>query len=133
MRFRNLEGLIDLPIDAVRHRFRNEDVLAVLPVTTDVTVREALLVATAFKLAVVTGDTDPESLHWMSRWASWDVVRLAVEEELGPAMDEQTYGLTIHVGGLVYQARLSGLAGQRALRDFVVVVQDRCETLTPVH
>jgi hypothetical protein len=65
----------------------------------------------------------------MSRWAPWDVVRLAVEEELAPATDGEAYGLTIHVGGLVLQARLPGLAGQRALRDFVVMVQARRETL----
>jgi len=131
MRFGDLEGLTSLPIERVRHRFRNEDVLAVLPVTADVADRDALLVATVFKLAVVTGDTDPESPHWMSRWAPWDVVRLAVEEELAPATDRETYGLTIHVGGLVLQARLPGPAGQRALRDFVVMVQARHEALVP--
>jgi hypothetical protein len=131
MRFGDLEGLTSLPIERVRHRFRNEDVLAVLPVTADVADRDALLVATALKLAVVTGDTDPESPHWMSRWAPWDVVRLTVEEELAPATDRETYGLTIHVGGLVLQARLPGLAGQRALRDFVVMVQARHEALVP--
>ena len=131
MRFGDLEGLTSLPIERVRHRFRNEDVLGVLPVTADVAERDALLVATAFKLAVVTGDTDPESPHWMSRWAPWDVVRLAHEQAHTPAADGEAYQLTIHVGGLVLQARLPGPAGQRALRDFVVIAQARREALAP--
>ena len=125
MRFGDLEGLTRLPIDRVRHRFRNEDVLAVLPVTADVAEREALLVATALKLAVVTAADHPESDQWMTQWASWHTVGLAVEGALAAATEEETYGLTVDVGGLTFHARLWGPDGQRALRDFVVAAQAR--------
>jgi len=125
MRFGDLEGLTSLPIDRVRHRFRNEDVLVVLPVTADVAECEALLVATAFKLAVVTAVEHPEGDQWMTQWASWDTVGLAVEGALAAATEEETYGLTVDVGGLTFHARLWGPKGQRALRDFVVAAQAR--------
>jgi hypothetical protein len=125
MRFGDLAGLTSLPIERVKHRFRHEDVLTVLPVTSAVAEREALLVATAFKLAILTTVEHPESDQWMTQWASWDTVGLAVEGTLAAATEEETYGLTVDVGGLTFHARLWGPEGQRALRDFVVATQAR--------
>ena len=53
MRFTDLEGLIDLPVDAIEHRFRNEHVLTVLPVPAGIAGRDGLLVATSHELALV--------------------------------------------------------------------------------
>jgi hypothetical protein len=39
--------------------------------------------------------------------------------------DDGMFGLTLLVGRLTFDAQLSGLEGQRAMRDFVVVVQSR--------
>ena len=125
MRFGDLAGLTSLPIERVRHRFRHEEVLTVLPVTGEVTSRGSLLVATASKLAILTADADPASPQWMTHWAPWETVRLADEGALAAAIEEDTYGLTVHVGGLTFHAWLWGPVGQRALRDFVVATQAR--------
>ena len=58
MRFRNAAGLVDLPIYAVEHRFRNEPVLTVLPVRGGVGGRDALLVALPTELAVIIADPE---------------------------------------------------------------------------
>ena len=114
MRFRNLKGLIDLPIDAVKHRFRNEQVLTVLPVHGAIAGRDSLLVATPNQLAIVTGDGRRHD-HWMMSLTPWDDVRTGeVDSEAG------THLLTVHVGTLVFHAELWGPKGEKALRDFVV-------------
>ena len=56
MRFRNLDGLVDLPIDSIRHRFRNEQVLTVLPVHGSIAGRSSLLVALPESLAIIARD-----------------------------------------------------------------------------
>ena len=123
MRFRNLEGLIDLPIDAVKHRFRNEQVLTVLPVHGAIAGRDSVLVATPSELVIVT--TDPlRRDHWMTTLAPWGVVRVGdVESEVG------THHLAVHVGHLVFGAELWGPKGEQALRDFVVASGGQRETL----
>ena len=131
MRFGDLEGLTSLPIERVRHQFRHEEILTVLPVSGDVAGRDSLLVATSSWLAVLTGEADPKSDQWMTRWAPWDAVRFANEGEAAADADEETYHLTVHIDGLTFQARLSGPAGQRALRDFVVAAQARRAALAP--
>jgi hypothetical protein len=130
MRFGDLEGLTSLPISRVRQQFRHEDVLTVLPVSRDVADRDSLLVATPLKLAVLTSDADSQSDHWMTTWASWDTVRFAGEGDGAPDADPEDYGYAVHVGGLTFHAQLAGPAGQRALRDFVVVAQARRAALT---
>jgi hypothetical protein len=123
MRFGDLAGHSSLPIDFVEQRFRNEDVLTVLPVVREVTPQESLLVATALNLAIVTADADPSSGHWMTRWASWHSVTLDDEGQL--ASQDDVYALTVHVGGLAFQARLPGAAGRQAIRDFVLAASER--------
>jgi hypothetical protein len=130
MRFSELSGLTGLPIDRLRHRFRNEDVLTVLPVSDELTGRDCLLVATPMKLAVVIADGSPSSDEWMSRWAPWEALRFVHEAEPLAEPDEDTYRLTVHVGGLTFHARLQGDAGRRWLRDFVVAAQACREALT---
>ena len=127
MRLEDLRGLTGLPIEPVRHQLRHEDVVTVLPVRGESGRRDWLLVATPAKLAVLTGDTGPASGHWMTYWAPWDAVRISDEPEMAP--DDDLYRLAVHVGGLTFHAALGGLAGQRALRDFVVAVWARHEAL----
>lgn len=119
MKFEDLQGLTSLPVEHVRHRFRGEEVITVLPVRT-VAGRQSLLVATPAKAAVVIGETPP-SEHWMTYWAPWDTVRIVDDH----ATEDGVYGLTLSVGRLTFDAQLLGREGQRALRDFVVVVQSR--------
>jgi hypothetical protein len=130
MRFKELESLTDLPLEEVRQQFRNEEVIAVLPARGDVAGREALLVATPIKLAILIGDAGPTGYHWLTHWAPWDAVRLVDEDEMDPEPDEDgTYRLAVHVDGLTFHARLPGSAGRRALADFVVAVRNRREAL----
>jgi len=125
MRFGDLEGLTSLPIEGVKHRFRHEDVLTVLPVSGEVAGQDSLLVATPLRLAILTTVEHLESDQWMTQWVSWDTVGIAVEGALAAATEEETYGLTVDVGGLTFHVRLWGPEGQRALRDFVVAAQAR--------
>jgi len=114
MRFRNLKGLIDLPIDAVKHRFRNEHVLTVLPVHGSFAGRDSLLVATPTRLAIVTADARRRD-RWMLSLAPWDVVRTGeVGSEAG------SHHLSVRVGNLALHAELWGPKGEKALRDFVI-------------
>ena len=124
MRFGDLQGLTDLPVEHVRHRFRNEEVITVLPVRGSAG-RQSLLVATPSKAAVVIGEA-PVSEYWMTYWAPWDTVRIVDDQ----ATDDGLYGLTLSVGRLMFDAQLSGREGQRALRDFVVAVQSRHSALS---
>ena len=119
MRFGDLQGLTSLPVEHVQHRFRGEEVITVLPAST-VAGRQSLLVATPSKAAVVVGEA-PLSEHWMTYWAPWDTVQIVDDQ----ATDDGVYGLTLSVGRLTFDAQLLGREGQRALRDFVVVVQSR--------
>lgn len=123
MRFADLPGRTSLPVEHVQRRFRNEDVITVLPASAAAG-RESLLVATPSKVAVVIGEA-PATGHWMTRWAPWDTVRIA--DDL--ATDDGMYGLTLVVGRSTFHAELPGLQGQRALRDFVVAVQTRHSAL----
>jgi hypothetical protein len=123
MRFRNLEGLTDLPIDAVKHRFRYEQVLTVLPVHGAFAGRDSLLVATPTELAIVTADTRRRD-RWMTSLAPWDVVRLGeVESEAG------THHLAVDVGNLTFHAELWGPKGEKALRDFVIAARAQHEAI----
>lgn len=94
-------------------RFRNEDVLAVLPVHGGVAGRDALLVAMAHELALVIaipGQTD----SWTTYLEPWAFVELgAIEAEAG------IYRLPIHIEGLELAAQHWGPAGHRALCEFV--------------
>ena len=126
MKFGDLQGLTSLPVEHVRHRFRGEDVITVLPVRTAAG-RQSLLVATPSKAAVVIGEA-PASEHWMTYWAPWDTVRIVDDQ----ATDDGVYGLVLSVGRLTFDAQLLGREGQRALRDFVVVVQSRRSAPAPV-
>jgi hypothetical protein len=123
VRFRNAAGLVDLPIYAVEHRFRNEPVLTVLPVRGGVAGRDALLVALPTELAVIIADPERRD-GWMTYLAPWEVVVLGqVESESG------IHRLVVHIDGLVLLAELWGPKGERALRDFVVVAGAVPETL----
>ncbi len=120
MRFGDLEGLTSLPIDQVRDRFRNEEVLTVLPVHDEVGSRDSLLVATTTMVAILTGEPDP-SRGWMTRWAAWDAVRFA---DMGAAAGrDDEFFLTIVIDRVRFHAELHGETGRRGLRDFVVAAQ----------
>lgn len=126
MRFRDLQGLTSLPVEHIRHRFRNEDVITVLPAS-GTEGRQTLLVATPSKAAVVVGEA-PASEHWMTFWAPWDAVRIVDDH----ATEDGSYGLTLLVGKMMLDAQLSGDAGQRALRDFVVQIQSHHAAIASV-
>ncbi len=130
MRFGDLEGLSALAIEQLRHRFRNEDVLSVLPVRTADSSLDSLLVATTTMLAILTTD-DGSNSAWMTRWAPWDAVRFA---DMGAAAAvEDLFFLTIVVHRARFHAELRGETGRRALRDFVVAVE-RCRGgLAPIR
>lgn len=120
MRFGDLEGLTSLPIEQLRDRFRNEEVLTVLPARDSLTSRDSLLVATRSMLAILTGETAPTS-GWMTRWAPWDGVHFA---DMGATVEgDDVFFLTIVVDRVRFHAELRGEAGRRALRDFVVAVE----------
>lgn len=119
MRFEDLHGLTSLPVEHVRHRFRNEDVITVLPVR-GATERDSVFVATPGKLAVVT-NVSPVAEHWMTYWAPWDAVRVADAE----AGDAGVHGMTLWVGSLSFHARLTGPEGQRVVEEFAAVVAAR--------
>ena len=114
MRFRNLEGLIDLPIDAVRHRFRNEPVLTVLPVHGAITGRDTLLVAMPTDVAVITADPHRPD-RWMTSLHSWERIGLGVIRSRSGI-----HRLNVYVETLTLEAELWGPMGERALRDFIV-------------
>lgn len=123
MRFGDLDGLTALDIEQLGHRFRNEEVLSVLPVRVAGSSQAGLLVATTTMLAVLVMEPAPAA-GWMAKWAPWDVVRFA---DMGaPIADEEEYFLTIVVHRARFHANLHGEAGRRALRDFVVAVE-RCK------
>jgi hypothetical protein len=123
MRFRNLEGLIDLPIEAVEHRFRNEPVLTVLPVHGVITGRDSLLVALPAELAVVTADAHHRD-RTMESFVPWEVVGLGVIRS-----ESGIHRLNVYVGTLTLEAELWGPRGERALRDFIVAAGAVPETL----
>jgi len=123
MRFRNLEGLIDLPIDAVEHRFRNEPVLTVLPVHGVITGRDTLLVALPTELAVATADMHRRD-GWMLSFVPWEVIGVGVIRA-----ESGIHRLNVYVGTLTLQAELWGPKGERALRDFIVAAGAVPETL----
>ena len=115
MRFRNAAGLVDLPIYAIEHRFRNEPVLTVLPVRGAVAGRDALLVALPTELAVIIADSERRD-GWMTYMAPWEVVDVGeIESEHG------IHQVAIHIDSLVLQVELWGPQGERALRDFDLV------------
>ncbi len=123
MRFGDLEGLAARDVEQLSHRFRNEEVLAVLAVRTAEGSRDSLLVATTTMLAVLTFEAAP-SAGWMARWAPWDVVRFT--DMFAPLADEDLFFLTIQVHRTRFHAELRGETGRRVLREFVVAV-DRCK------
>ena len=127
MRFKQLQGRTNLPIDEIRRSFRNEDVRTVLPVTAGTGQRESLLVATPSALAIVTGSTESEGGRPMTRWAPWDVVRVSDENQANglPEPADDRYRLAVFVGGLRFDAEAFGEEGRRTLRDFVVATQER--------
>lgn len=126
MRFVELQGLTSLPLEHVKRRFRNEEVIAVLPAR-GTAGRQTLLVVTPSKVAIVVFEA-PASEHWMTYWAPWEAVRIVDDR----ATDDGNYGLTMSVGKLTFDAQLAGRNGQRALRDFVVAVQSRHSALATV-
>ena len=126
MRFRNAAGLVDLPIYAVEHRFRNEPVLTVLPVRGAIGGRDALLVALPTELAVIIADPERRD-GWMTYLAPLEVVALGdVESEAG------IHRLAITIDSLALMVELWGPTGERALRDFIVAAGAAPETLTAV-
>ena len=123
MRFRNLEGLIDLPIDAVRHRFRNEPVLTVMPVHGAITGRDTLLVALPGEVAVITADRHRRD-GWMTSLVPWEAIGLGVIRA-----ESGIYRLNVYVGSLTLVAELWGPTGEQAMRDFIVAAGSTPQTM----
>lgn len=117
MRFEDLHGLTSLPIEHIQHRFRNEEVISVLPGEGSAR-RPSLLVATPLKAAVVISES-PAGEQWMTFWVPWDAVQIVDDF----ATDAGLFGLTLQIGRQSFVAEMSGPAGQKALRDFIVLVQ----------
>ncbi len=111
--------MTDLPVDHMERRFRNEEIITVLPARAGGG-RASVLVATPLMAAVVIGGTH-DTEHWMTYWAPWESVQIV--DDL--ATQDGVYGLTLLIGRLTFDARLRGSDGQRALREFVVAVQSR--------
>jgi hypothetical protein len=126
MRFGQLKGLSGLPLGRVRRQFRNERVVAVLPVREDRTSCESLLVATSTALVVLTATEEGAAGHWMTRWAPWDVVRFMDDAEPGTARgarDEHRPMVLVDRGA--FHVRVPGEIGKRALREFIAAAQAR--------
>ena len=123
MRFRNVAGLVDLPIYAVEHRFRNEPVLTVLPVRGAIAARDALLVALPNELAVLIADPQRRD-GWTTYLAPWEVVTLGEVES-----ENATHRLAVRIDSLVLHVELWGPRGERALHDFVTVAGAEPERL----
>ncbi len=123
MRFRNAAGLVDLPIYAVEHRFRNEPVLTVLPVRGAIAARDALLVALPSELAVIIADPQRRD-GWITTLAPWEAVTLGALES-----EHATHRLAVHIDSLVLDVELWGPKGERAIRDFMVVAGAMPESL----
>lgn len=123
MRFRDIAGLVDLPIDAVEYRFRNEPVLTVLPVRGAIAGRDALLIAMATELALVIADPERHD-QWTTYLAPWHAVRLG---DLHSAAG--IHRLTVHIDRLMLVVQLWGAKGERALRDFALVAGAEPESL----
>jgi hypothetical protein len=117
MQFADLDGLTPLPVEHIEHRFRNEEVITVLPLLGRAG-QPSLVVATPSKAAIVVGEVPP-SEHWMTYWAPWDTVAFVDN----PASEEDIHGLTVLIGRMAFDVQLPGPPGQRALREFVVTVQ----------
>jgi hypothetical protein len=123
MRFRNVAGLVDLPIYAIEHRYRNEPVLTVLPAPGAIPGRDAILVAMPMDLAVVIEDPGHRD-GWITYLVPWKVVRLG---KVGS--DGGIHRLAIDIDGLVLRIELWGPNGARALGDFVVAAGATLEGL----
>jgi hypothetical protein len=121
VRFGELKGLTSLPVQRVRHQFRYEEVLAVLPVQDAATSRETLLVATRSRLAILVAVRVPRR-HWMTRWSPWDAVTIG-DQPAPPTSQPDVHQLTLTVGSRAFEARLTGETGRRAVRDFVAAVR----------
>lgn len=123
MRFEQIRGLTSLPVDRVRRRFRNEEVLAVVPASVGDDLADSLLIATASALVVVTADPRRPDGRWMTAWHPWDAVQLSDGSEPWMLSADDEYQLFIRVGSLSFESLLRGDAGRRVLRDFVVAAQ----------
>ena len=86
MRFEDLQGFTSLPVEQLQHRFRNEEVIAVLPGEGSAR-RPSLMVATPLKAAIVISELSG-SQRWMTFWVPWDVVQLVDDF----ATDEGIFG-----------------------------------------
>jgi hypothetical protein len=126
LRIEDLRGLTVLPVEHVERRFRNEEVITVLPARAGGG-QPSVIVATPQKAAVLIGEM-LESEHWMTYWAPWESVRIIGDQ----ATDDGIFGLTLAIGRLTFDARMRGHDGQRALRDFVVAVRSRQLAATTV-
>jgi len=123
VRIRNVAGLVDLPIYAVEHRFRNEPVLTVLPVRGAIAARDALLVALPTELAVLIADPELRD-GWTTYLAPWEVVTVGEVES-----EDATHRLAVRIDSLVLHVELWGPKGERAMRDFVTVAGARPQSL----
>lgn len=125
MRFRSLKDLTSMPVEGIRHQFRNEEVRSVVPARLAATTTESLLVATTTALAIVTADPRARSKRWMTRWAPWDVVRLGGDIRSLGRPNGVEYTLDVRIDRLHFVSMGPGETGLRALRDFAAAARDR--------
>jgi hypothetical protein len=131
MRFDDLHELTTLPSERLGLAFRQERVLAVLPVSEPNTGQATVLVATPNKLGVVTLSRRSNRDRWVTRWAPWDAVRLGtgLAASMGDRSDSRLRA-AVRIGGHTFHGVLSGRPGRAALGDFARAVHSRRKALS---
>ena len=118
MRFLTLKDQTVLPVERIRHQFRNEEVRSVLPARLAGGTSDTLLVATTSALAIVTG-VPGSPRRWLTRWAPWDAVHFGGRIETRHQRGHDVHHLAVRVDRLRFESYLPGRIGLRAMRDFV--------------
>lgn len=132
MRFLTLKDQTVLPVESIRHQFRNEEVRSVLPARLADGTTESLLVATTSALAIITGAPDSRRRRWMTRWAPWDAVRIGDRIETRREQGRDVHHLAVGVDRLRFESYLRDEVGRRAMGDFVDAARARQSELAHI-
>lgn len=124
MRFDELREWTSLPAEGLEAIFRDERVLAVLPVSEPGSGRASVLVAMPHKVGVATLESVAGQRRWVTRWAPWDAVRLRVRATRRRIRRPRLWA-AVDVGGRLFNAVLPQERGRVALRDFARAVRRR--------
>ena len=121
----NLQALTTLPLEPHRNALSHHDLRALIPATSGRAPREHLLAATPEGLSILRPRRDRRGsvTEYGESLVPWDRVSLATVGH--PETDDRDdhYDLLIRDGRRTFLVRLTGPAGKRALRDFVVTAQ----------